>query len=75
MMTVHPEQDDPNCKHSCMSCRACIQISLDVYVIYAIIDTKILKTPNDIFPQLVDLDDGRKPDIGTLKKYRGDIFS
>ena len=73
-MTVHPDQDDPNCNHSRMSCSICIQLPLDVYVIDARIDTEIIKT-HIILVHLDDLDNGRKPYIGTLKKDRGDIFS
>ena len=30
IMTVHSDQADPNCKHSCMAFRACVQLLLDV---------------------------------------------
>ena len=35
----------------------------------------MLKTPHDLLFHLADLENGRNPDIGTLKKDRGDIFS
>ena len=57
-----------------MTCRDCIKLPLDVDGIYASIDTQILKSPHNILVHLADLDYGRKPDIGTLKKFRGDIF-
>ena len=57
-----------------MTCRDYIQLPLDVDGIYASIDTKILKTPQNILLHLVYLDNGRNPDIGTFKKYRGYIF-
>ena len=74
-MTVQPDQDDPNCKYSHMNCRACVQLSLDIDGKDSRIDTQMLKTPNDMIVHLADLDHVRKPDIGTLKKDRGDIFS
>ena len=57
-----------------MNCRACVTLSLDVDVIYYIIDTKILKNPHDILVHSAALENGRNSDIGTLKKDRGDIF-
>ena len=75
MMTVHPDQSDPNCKHSCMTFRACVKLPLDVEEIDASIDTQIMKTPHDLLVHFADLDNGRKPYIGTLNKDRGDIFS
>ena len=38
-VTVHPDQADPNCKHIRMTCRVCVQLPMDVDVIYAIINT------------------------------------
>ena len=58
-----------------MTCRACVKLPLDVYWIYASIDTQIIKTPHDILVHFAALDNYRKPDIGTLKKEMGDIFS
>ena len=58
-----------------MTCRACVQLPLYIYGIDDIIDTKIIKTPHDILVRLMALDYGRNPDIGTLKKERGGIFS
>ena len=43
MMMVYPHNNDPNCNHSHMTCRACVQLPLDVDGIYASIDTKFLK--------------------------------
>ena len=43
MMTVQPDQDDPDCKYSRMTCRACVQLSLDVDGIYASIYNKMQK--------------------------------
>ena len=43
--------------------------------IYAIIDTQILKPPHILLLHLADFYNGRKQDIGTLKKERVDIFS
>ena len=73
-MTVHLDQADPNCKHSCITCRSCVQLSLDLDGIDASIYTQILKK-NDTLVHLADLYNGRNPDIGTLKKDRGGIFS
>ena len=75
MMTVHPEQDDPNCKHSRMTCGGCVQLPLYVDGIDARIDTQILKIPHYIIVHLAALENGINPDIGTLKKDRDDIFS
>ena len=74
-MAVHQYQADSNCENSRMTCRSFIQLPLNVDEIDAIIDTHILKTPHDILVHLVVLDNGIKPDIGTLKKDRGDTFS
>ena len=49
-------------------CRDRVQLTLDVYGIYARIDTQILKKPHIIIVHLEDLENGRKLDIGILKK-------
>ena len=43
IMTVHPYQDDPNCKQIRMNCRAYAQLPLDIYGVDASIDTQMLK--------------------------------
>ena len=58
-----------------MTCRACLQIPLDLYGIYASTDTQMLKTPHELIVHLVVLYYGRNPDIGKIKKDRGGIFS
>ena len=58
-----------------MTCRACIKLQLNVDGIDASIDTKMLKNSHILLFQLVALDNFRKPDIGTLNKDRGGIFS
>ena len=75
MMAVHRDQVDPNRKHVRMTCRAFIQLPLDLDRIYASIDTQIMKPPHIILVNLEALDNGRKPYIVTLKKDRGDILS
>ena len=40
-----------------------------------IIDTQVLKFTHILLVHLATLDNGRNPDIGTLKKDRGEIFS
>ena len=50
-----------------MTCRACVQLTLDVYGIYSSTDNKILRTPRILLVYLAALDNGRNPDIGTLK--------
>ena len=75
MMVVHPDQADPNCKHSRMTCRACVQLILDVDGVDSIINTQMLKTPHDILVHLAALDHGRNPEFGTFKKDKGGIFS
>ena len=52
----------------------CAQLPLDVYDIYAIIDTQILKIIHGIIVHLVDLDNIRNPYIWTLKKKRGEMI-
>ena len=74
MMKVHPDQADPKRNHSCMACRAYVQLPLDVEEIDASIDKQILKTPNDLLFHLADLEIRIKTNIGTTKKYRRDIF-
>ena len=68
MMTVHPYLFDPKSKHSRMDFRACVQLTLDVYGIYAITYTQMLKTSRHMLFHLADIDYGRNPDIVTLNK-------
>ena len=75
MMTVHLDQCDTNFNYSHMTCRDCVELPLDVDGIDSSIDTQIPKNPHDLLGHLVVLYNGRNPDIGTLKKDRGDIFS
>ena len=75
MMTVHPDQADKKCKHRRMNCRPCYQLQLVLYGLDSIIDTQMLEKLHDILVHLEDLDYGRKTDIGTFNKERGDIFS
>ena len=65
-LVVNDDQDDPKCKHSSMTCRACVKLTLDVDGIDAIIDTQILNTPQDLLVNLVNLDHRKKLDTGTL---------
>ena len=75
VMMVNPYQADTNCNHSHMTCRYCVQLSLDLNGIDYSINTQILKIPHDILFNLAALDNGRKPEIGTIKKDKIDIFS
>ena len=75
MMEVHPYQADPNCSYSCMTFRACVKLPLNVDGIDARINTQMLKPPHDLIVQLAALDNGINPEIGTLKKEKGYIFS
>ena len=75
MDTVHSEQADPKLNHIRMACRACVQLLLNVYGVDTSIDTEMLKTPKILLSLLVDLDNGRKPYIGILRKDRQGIFS
>ena len=75
MMTFHPYQADSNCKNSYMTCRDCVKLPFDVDGIDTSIDAKILKITHYLLVHLAALGNGRKPDIGTLKKDRGDIIS
>ena len=74
-MMVQPYQDYPNYKNSSMSFRACVQIPLYVDGIDASINIQMLNIPHDLLVHLAVFDNGRKPEIGTLKKEKGDIFS
>ena len=75
MTKVHLDQADPKCNYSCMTCRDCVQLPLDVDGIDTSIDNQMLKPPHDLLVHLAALENGIKPDIGTLKKDIGDIFS
>ena len=72
---VHPDQDDKNCKHICMTRRVFYKLSLDVYGIDANIHTQLIFKKHILPVQFMALDNGIKPDIGTLNKDRSDIFS
>ena len=74
MVTVHPDQADPKCKQNIISCRSCVKLPLYIDVIDGSIDIKILEPPHILLFHLADLENGRNPDIGTLKKDRGDVF-
>ena len=74
MMEVQPDQYDPNRMHNIMTCRDCVKPTIYVDGIDTIIDTQILKTPHIFLVNLMVLDNGIKPDIGTLNKYREDIL-
>ena len=71
MITVHQYQADPKFKYSNMTCRACVQLPLDVYGIDDNIDTQIMTSPHIRLVHMVPLDNGRNPDVGTLNKQRG----
>ena len=58
-----------------MTCRDCIQLPLNLYGIDSSIDNQMMKSPHDLLVHLVSLYNVINPDIGTLKKDRGDIFS
>ena len=75
MMTVRPYHAVPNCKYSRMTCRSCVQLLLNVNGIDTSINTHMVKLPHDLIVYLEDLENGRNPDIGTLKKEKGEIFS
>ena len=65
----------PNRNHSHMHCRDYVKLPLNTYGIDVSIGNQILKTPHILLFHLSDLENGRKPYIGTLEKDRGDIFS
>ena len=75
MMAVHPYQAEPKCNHSCMTCRACVKLPLDVDGIDAKINNQIMKPPHDILLHLEALYSEKNPYIGTLKEEKGYIFS
>ena len=57
-----------------MTCRDRVKTPLDVYGIDVSVDTKMMKTLQYFLVNLAGLDYVRKPDVGTLKKEREDIF-
>ena len=57
-----------------MTCRAYVKIPIYAYGIDTSINTQMMKTPHDLLVYLADLYNVRNPDIGTLKKDKGDIF-
>ena len=73
-MMVCPNQADTKFNYSRMACRACVQLPLVVDGIYSRIDSQIL-LKCILIVHLAALDNRRKPDIGTLTKDRGEIFS
>ena len=73
-MTAHPDQADPKFKHNPMTLRECAQFQLYADGIDAIIDNKMLKTLHIIIFHLAALENGRNPDISTLKEDRGELF-
>ena len=58
-----------------MTCSSCTQLPLHVDGTDARIYTQMLNPHSIILVQLVDLDNRRNPDIVTLKKESGDLFS
>ena len=58
-----------------MTCRECVQLPPYVNGVDYIIDKQSLETTNDLLVQFSDLENGRRKEIGTLNKDRGDIFS
>ena len=74
-MTVHPDHVDPKSNHSHINFRDFFQLPLDVDCIDDIINTQMMKPPHIILLRLEALGDGINPDIGTVKKDRGEIFS
>ena len=74
-MTSHTYQADPKYNHSSITYKSCDKITLDVDGIDISIYTQMLKPPHTIIVHLADFDSGRDPNIGSLKKERGDIFS
>ena len=72
---VHPDHADPKFNYSRMTCRACIQLPLDIGGIDASMYTEMIRNPHILLVNLASLYNERNPDIGTLKKDRGGIFS
>ena len=58
-----------------MTCRAYIQLPLKLGGLEARIDTQMTKILPGLLVHLAGLDNGINPDIGTIKKDRGSIFS
>ena len=74
-MLVHPDQADPNWKHSFMTYRDCGEPPLDTNGIDDRINNQMMKTADDILVHLTALENIRNPEIGTPKREKGDIFS
>ena len=66
MMAVHPNQSDPNCKHSHIPCRSCIKLPLDIDGIDSSTNTQMLKPPHILLVHLVVTKNERNLDIITL---------
>ena len=45
IMAIQTDQAEPNCKPICMTCRACVQLPIDVYGIDAGINIKMTSPP------------------------------
>ena len=57
-----------------MTCRAYVQLPLDLDGIDTRINNQIMENPHDLLFHLSDLDNVRNPDIGTLKREKGNIY-
>ena len=58
LMAVHPNQEYPKYKHSCMNFRDYVQLPRDTYGIGSSIDTQIINTPDDISVHLSTFNNG-----------------
>ena len=75
VMTVRSEQADTKYKHINMTCRACVQLPIDVGKIYARIYTQMMKNSHILLFHLADFYNGRNAYIGKINKEKGGILS
>ena len=68
-------KSDYKCTYICMTSRAYVQLPLNAKEIYGSIGNKIINVTHNLLVHLVDFYNERNPDIGSQKKYGGDIFS
>ena len=75
IIMVSPDQEYPKNKYIHMYGRKYLQPPLYTVGIDDIINNQIINTHHEILVHLADLSKKRKPEIGNIKKERGDVFS
>ena len=75
MMTFHPYQAEPKCKHIFMICIFCVKIPLDAGGVDTRTYCQVFNETHGILFPLHDFYNERKPSILNIKKMRVCIFS